>query len=437
MKEGIKARIVALNILKEVTVKHRALDDILKSDKEYSLLDNRDKSFCRMLVSTCLRRYGQINDILRQALKKPDKKIKPPIIYKILQIGVTQIMFMDVPNHAAVDITVELAEICGAGDKKSFVNGVLRTVTREGGKWSSKQDIPRLNTPDWLLNEWIKDYGIATTIEIGQANMVEAPLDFTIRDNDRIDEWAEILDGNILPTGTIRRRESSGVNITNLDGFEAGAWWIQDISASLAVKIMGNINGKKIVDLCAAPGGKTMQLVTNGADVIAVDRSARRMQKLKENLDRINITANVKIEIADALAWQSNEDIDILLLDAPCSATGTIRRHPDLVHIKTYEDMEKLVDLQKRLLDNAFSKLKSGGILIYCTCSLQKDEGENRIEEFLSNNKKEAKRIPITAEEIGKIEGIINDNGDIRIMPFHLAAMGGMDGFFISRIMKL
>ena len=244
--------------------------------------------------------------------------------------------------------------------------------------------------------------------------------------------WAKALEATILPTGSLRR--ASGGNVTHLQGFDEGAWWVQDASAALPVKLLGNIAGKKVVDLCAAPGGKTAQLAAGGASVIAVDRAAKRLSKLKQNMERLNLTASVETVVGDGAEWQPKEQVDAVLLDAPCSATGTIRRHPDVMHLKAPIDMERLCVIQTRIFDNAAKMLKVNGILIYCTCSLQKDESEYQVQEFLKNHS-EFERAPIELKEVGEVDAI-NESGEMRVLPYHLAPHGGMDGFFISRLIK-
>ncbi len=317
--------------------------------------------------------------------------------------------------------------------QKGFVNAILRKLGRDGAARITKQDAARLNTPDWLLKLWIEDYGLTEAAEIAQANMTEAPLDITVKNIGDRPYWGNVLQASELSTGTLRR--VLGGNIREMEGFDDGKWWIQDAAAALPAQLFGDVNGEHVIDMCAAPGGKTLQLAAMGATVTAIDRSAQRLKRLEENLERMNLKERVTIEISDAAAWKSIEPPQRILLDAPCSATGTIRRHPDTGYLKSMQDITSLMSVQERLLSHAADLLGIGGVIVYCTCSLQKAEGEHQIEQFLSSHPNFA-RIPITPEEIGKYEELIDDNGDLRILPSHLAGQGGLDGFFVSRLTR-
>lgn len=430
--DGLHTRYVAYKILAEVLLRKTPLDQILPRHDDFNALEPRDRSFVRMLVATALRRKGQIDDIIRRAVDK-NKELHPQSLVMILYIGITQILFMNVPHHAAVDTTVELAEKEHMGRQKGFVNAILRRVTRDGQEWRQAQDIVQMNMPDWLLQEWIADYDLRTAAEIAQASLVEASTDITLKDISEQNYWASEFAATVLPTGSLRR--SVGGNITELTGFEDGAWWVQDASASLPAKLLGDIKGKSVIDLCAAPGGKTAQLAAAGANVIAVDRSAKRLEKLKENMARLKLEDNVEVMVGDGSVWQPKEPVDFVLMDAPCTATGTIRRHPDVLHLKSVKDLTQLMGVQVRLLENVADMLKVGGTFIYCTCSLQKSEGERQISRFLKNNPN-FKRAPISADEVGGLEALITEDGDVRVLPFHLAPQGGMDGFYVARMVK-
>ncbi len=429
--EGLNTRLCAVSMLDDVLQRKQPLDQVLEQNEIFKGLTSRDKGFTRMMVSTALRRLGQIDDLIEKAVEK-----KPPhnaTLQNILRLGITQVAFMDVPDHAAVDTSVSLTERLGMEKQKAFVNGVLRTITRVGREWLERQDEGRLNTPEWLLKIWIEDYGLGTAAHIAAANLSEAPLDITIKDEDSRNFWASNFKATEMTTGTLRK--TSGGNVSEIQGFEEGHWWVQDASAAIPARLMGDVRGQSVIDLCAAPGGKTMQLAAMGAHVVALDRSANRLKRLSENLQRMGLGEAVEIVASDASSWRPKDPAPYILLDAPCSATGTVRRHPDVMHLKSPKDISGLESIQARILENAFEMLMPGGVLIYCTCSLQKSEGEDQIAVFLAKQP-QAQRLPITAGELGGFDEAITPEGDLRILPFHQAALGGMDGFYIARLTK-
>lgn len=427
----LAARTAALSVLNMVLGQKQALDHALEREQGFLKLPTRDKAFCRMMISTCIRRLGQINDLIKKATHKNTPKTID--LDNILRLGIAQILFMDVPDHAAVDTSVRLTEALRMDKQKGFVNGVLRTITREGREWLSKQDESRLNTPEWLLKIWIADYGLRNAAEIAKANLAEAPLDISIKNESDRNFWQSTFKATQLGAGTLRCQ--SGGAIQHREGFEDGMWWVQDASAAIPARLFGPIEGRDVIDLCAAPGGKTMQLAAQGAQVVALDRSAGRSSRITQNLERTRLEDHVEIVIADATVWAPKQPADFILVDAPCSATGTIRRNPDVAHLKAPRDLSRLVNVQERILENAFNMLAPGGILIYCTCSLQKSEGEDQITALLQKFDN-AERLPIKTQEIGNMDEPITADGDLRILPYHMAALGGMDGFFISRITK-
>lgn len=428
---GLKSRKCAFDVLRLVLGSKRPLDQAFQAVDDFAKLSSVDRGFVRMLVSTTLRRMGQIDDLIVKAEDRPGRMSLD--LHIVLRMGATQLFFMDVPDHAAVDSSVDLAGFLGYERQKGFVNGVLRALTRSGPEWMSRQDPVRLNTPEWLLKIWIADYGMGTAGQIAQAHLSEAPLDITLRDEQNRAYFESIFQASTVGCGTLRR--VAGGRIEGLEGFEEGCWWVQDASAALPAHLLGDVQGRVVADLCAAPGGKTMQLAAMGAQVEAVDRSPSRLRRLEENLQRTKLAGAVRVSVADSQSWKSDAPLDFILLDAPCSATGTVRRHPDLVHLKTPEDLPRLETLQGALMDHAASLLAPGGTLIFCTCSLQKAEGEQQVAAFLARHPS-MKRAEISAADIGGIAEAITPEGDVRILPFHQSALGGMDGFFIARLRK-
>ena len=396
--DNIGARVVAHDLAMSVFARKQALDQTLEKHEAYAALAPRDKSFTRMLVSTMLRRAGQIDDLIVRS-ETSGGASRNEALMCVLRLGITQILFMDVPDHAAVDTSVRLADHLQMERQKGFVNGVLRHVTREGAAMTARQDAGRLNTPDWLLKQWIADYGLGPAAQIAAANLEQAPLDFSIKDINKAQYWSGVLGAHIMPLGSLRKGVSG--NVSALPGYQDGAWWVQDAAAALPVKLMGNVAGETVLDLCAAPGGKTAQLAAAGAHVIALDRSGNRLKRLEANMQRLDLAQHVDIVIEDAYAWKSQQKFTHILLDAPCSATGTLRRHPDGFHLKQPQDVERLAALQARLLRHAYEMLAPGGVLVYCTCSLQKSErGRSSCSIFKRRNHRAA--CPCSGRRIGR-----------------------------------
>ncbi|WP_158047838.1 RsmB/NOP family class I SAM-dependent RNA methyltransferase [Skermanella pratensis] len=423
----LASRNAALDLLESVLRKKIPLDDAFDAHEGLDPLEPRDRGFVRLMVATVLRRLGQIDALVSTALTKPDP-VRAGVL-DILRLGTAQLVFLDTPPHAAVDTSVAAAEQRGLQHYKGLINAVLRRVAREGADQARKQDAGRLNTPDWLWLAWRTAYGTPRTRGIVEANLIEAPLDLTAKGSPG--DWAERLEGTVLPTGTIRR--ASGGQVADLPGYDEGAWWVQDAAAALPAKLFGDIRGKTLYDLCAAPGGKTAQLAAAGAEVTALDRSDRRLRRLSANLERLNLWAETLT--TDAATWKPDRPADAVLLDAPCSATGAIRRHPDIPRLKSQEDVTKLAGAQRRLLAHAVDLVKPGGTLVYCTCSLQPEEGEQRIDHLLASGAP-VERLPVDPGELGGLSELINERGEVRTLPGQLAELGGIDGFFIARLVR-
>jgi 16S rRNA (cytosine967-C5)-methyltransferase len=417
------ARAVALALLDEVLRRRRPLDEAL-AEGSFDGLDSRDRAFARLLVATVLRRLGQLDDLIAAFVEKPLPEKAAPVV-DALRLGLAQLLVLGTADHAAVDSSVRLLE--GRFDGfKGLVNAVLRRAVREGPALLKAQDPARLSTPDWLWDSWTRTYGVETARAIAEIHLAEPPLDLSVRDNAKL--WAPRLEAEILPTGTLRRATSS---VADLAGFADGAWWVQDAAAALPVRLLGDVAGRRVADLCAAPGGKTLQLAVAGARVTAVDRSARRLERVRENLQRLKVEA--ELVAADAAVWRPAELPEAILVDAPCSATGTLRRHPDVAHLKSPSDVTRLCAVQDRLLDHAVALLPAGGTLVYCVCSLEVEEGPERIARLLGSGAP-VEPIPVTSSEVPAemIRG-----GFLRTLPSHWKDIGGMDGFFAARLRRL
>ena len=423
------ARAIALQILNAVLGRQRPLDEVLAKDRDLARLEPRDRAFARQLVATTLRRLGQADALIDACLDRP---LKPGMteLRNILRLGAVQVVFLQVPDHAAVGATVDLARGARLNPFKSLVNAVLRRLSREGRDLAEDQDAARLNTPDWLWQSWSGAYGEHRARAIALAHLPDPPLDLTAHSDPQ--GWAWRLDAQLLPTGTLRLPPGAG-NVTALAGYDEGAWWVQDAAAALPAKLLGAVEGRRVVDLCAAPGGKTGQLAAAGARVTAIDRSTARVALLRENLARLRLEAEAVI--ADAAAWRPSEPAEAVLLDAPCSATGTLRRHPDIARLKRPEEVVKLAGVQDRLLAAAAEMLAPGGILVYAVCSLQLEEGPERVAALLDRGAP-LERVPIGQEEIGGLAEAITAEGDLRTLPCFWAEWGGMDGFYACRLRR-
>lgn len=434
---GLAARRIAADIIDGVLHKQRTLDDQLDGAAAHpglKTLADRDRALMRRMVATVLRRLGTLGHVLSRLLDR-GVPTDAPRAQSALLIGAAQILWMDVPDHAAVDLSVRLVQ----SDRKAakyagLVNAVLRRCAREGQPLIDEVQAQTLDVPPWLMARWIANYGETNARAIATALSHEPSLDLTVKSEAA--QWATRLHGEILPTGTVRTLLQGSVAM--LPGFTEGQWWVQDAAAALPARLFGDIAGKSVLDLCAAPGGKTAQLVQAGARVTAIDRSPNRVARLRENLGRLSLEAETVV--ADATEWPSTgEGFDGILLDAPCASTGTIRRHPDVAWLKQEADIGALTALQKRLLQKAVALLKPGGTLVYCTCSLEPEEGEHAIAALLAEDAG-VRRVPVTAGEVAEIDGIVTADGDLRTLPSHLPhedpRLGGLDGFYAARLVK-
>ena len=437
---GGASRRIACELLTKVIRGGRPLDDAL-TDKQtpdgfdgFDGLADHDRAFVRAIVGTALRRRGQIAAIIDQLLEKPIPE-KTGAVLDILHIALAQILFMKVPDRAAVSTAVDLAQAHPRARRyKALVNAVLRRAARDRDTLLTETSQAWRTVPVWLFAAWQKAYGEKIAQEIARMHLIEPNLDLTVKHD--ADGWAGRLGGRVMNEGTVRLARHQG-GVDTIAGFDEGSWWVQDVAAALPARLLKNVRGKRVADLCAAPGGKTAQLAQAGAKVTAIDVSKARLERLKANLGRLKLDATVIA--ADILEYEPNERFDAILLDAPCSATGTIRRHPEVSWNRRPEDIAVFAERQAILLRRAADWLAPGGILVYCTCSLESLEGEDQITAFLAD-RPDFMRVPVRETETG-IPGSVTPTGDLRTLPSMLpadpASHGGLDGFFAARLTRV
>ncbi len=420
---------MALRVLSDVLRKRRPLDAALEEAIAQNHLEQRDAGFARAIASETLRRFGQIDALIRKLVPKPPAPHRAGPTPEILLAGVCELLFLDVAPHAAVDAANRLA----ASDNKavhfkSLINAVLRRVAKDGKSLLAQKDAVRLNTPDWLWQRWSAAYGEEITRAIAAAHSAQPPTDFVLRDAGA----TSLPDAVILPGGILRIADTGRVDA--LPGFSDGTWWVQDFAATLPVRLLGDVREQSLIDLCAAPGGKTMQLAALGAHVTAIEREPQRLIRLRENLERLKLKADL-VE-ADLRDYTPPTLAPFVLLDAPCSATGTIRRHPELPWIKSAGDINLSAQAAGEFLDAAALMVAPGGTLLFAVCSLEPEEGVEQIEDFLGRNV-QFQRKPVAAGDVFGLNELVSAEGDLRTLPCHLANQGGMDGFYAARLVRL
>jgi len=431
-KPGLAPRAAATALLAAVLDERRPLDAALDSDATFADLPPRDRALARAIVGTALRRLGTIDAVLDHLVARRPRA--DALLWRTLEIAAAQLLFMEVADHAAVSLALDQLD----GDPrlrpfKGLANAVLRRIARERDALIAATAAPSSDAPPWLWSRWVAAYGEATASAIAAMHRLEPALDVSVKSD--AGAWAEKLGGVALPTGSVRALATG--DITALPGYADGAWWVQGAAAALPARLLGDVAGKSVADLCAAPGGKTAELAGHGAEVTAIDISSSRMNRVRENLRRLGLTA--EIVVADALSWQTERRFDAVLLDAPCTATGTIRRHPDVAWLKQPEDIATLAALQTRLLDHAVALLKPGGTLVFCTCSLEPEEGEAHLAPALARHPLDL--VSISPDEIGGLAEAVTAGGTVRTLPSNLPnaaepRLGGLEGFFIMRLRK-
>lgn len=421
--QGIGARAAALAAIQAIFFNERPLNEALDASLAKAKLEPRDAAFARAIVMMTLRRLGEIDHVIANFLREP-LPVRSGPAELILRLAAAELLFLDVAPHAAVSSAVALADKDHrARHFKGLINAVARRISSEGKAMLPTLDAERLNTPPWAWDNWAAAYGEDGARAIAKAHALEPPLDISVKGD--AEAWATKLDARVLPTGSLRR--TAGGRIEDLPGYDDGAWWIQDAAAAIPATLLGPIKGKTVIDLCAAPGGKTAQLAAAGAQVTAVDLDFERMKRVMGNLARLKLKA--QIEVADALNWRPKEQADAVLLDAPCTATGTVRRHPDVLWRKDLSDVMAQAAWQRRLLAAAAQMVKPGGMLIYCVCSLAREEGEHVVDGFLGDHP-DFTRVPVTESEFA------TPTGDLRTLPSHWPALGALDGFYAARLRR-
>jgi len=419
---GLPARKAALSLLSGVLRRKKPLDALLDDLKD---LPPRDAGFARALTSGALRHFGELDAVIRHFVPKPLAPHKAGPAMEILLLGAAELLILKGPAHAAVDGANRLASADSkAVHFKPLINAVLRKISREGETVRATLDAPRLNTPDWLWERWAAQYGEDVARAIAVAHQHEAPTDISLKTADTDAPDSAKLFG-------LSRRVTRAGRVEELAGFSQGGWWVQDAAATLPVIMLGDVRGKRVIDLCAAPGGKTMQLAAAGAEVIAVEIEPTRLARVRENLDRTGLTAT--LVQSDARDFKGTASF--VLIDAPCTATGTIRRHPDLPWIKQPGDVTARASLAYEILESGAAMVEAGGVLVFAVCSLEREEGEDQIEAFLAANP-EFTRAPLSADEIFGHSEWLTPDGDLRTLPCHLAELGGMDGFYAARLRR-
>ncbi|CAN1568299.1 Sun tRNA and rRNA cytosine-C5-methylases [Rhabdaerophilaceae bacterium] len=425
---GVATRRLAAHAFRRILAERRQIEDAIGFEGG-STLSLQDYSLARAILTVSFRRYGSIRAALRSRARTgdiPDAGLLMPV----LVTAAAQVLYMDVPDHAAVDVAIEI--IKADGDARHFANlanAILRGIGREKATILGMEDSFAMDTPEWLLARWQGAYGAIAAEAIARVHQSEPPVDLTIFGSP--EPLVAAVPGTMLASQSYRLATTN--SIPSLPGYAEGQFQVQDVAAALPARLIPAGPGWMVLDLCAAPGGKTAQLAATGAEVVAVERSAQRAARLSENLERLKLKAEVVI--ADALTF-TREGFDAVLLDAPCSATGTIRRHPEIAWTKTLADILTLSVQQQKMLDAAARLVRQGGLLVFATCSLEPEEGERQVERFLTRNTHFQRR-PIETGEAGIPDEMITSIGDFRALPSHLVTHGGADGFFAARLQRI
>ena len=429
--KNLPPRLAALSAVTAVFTKAAALDGALSNDRAWNQLEPRDRAFARAIASAAVRRVGALTAALDALIDRPlpDKAVRARLA---LLCGAAERLVLDGAAHAAVDAWVSIMDEDRQSQRyKNLANAVLRRIASGKARAAFDGADPRADLPDWLSARWTARYGEDIAKAMAAARAVPPTLDLSLKPGLDAAAFAQALGAEVLPGGTVRRAEIGAVE--QLPGFAAGEWWVQDLAAALPAKLLKPQPGERIADLCAAPGGKTLQLAASGAQAVAVEASGKRMKRVAANLERAGLAA--ELVTAEAAGWRPETPLDAVLLDAPCTATGTLRRRPDAAWAKQEGDIASLAQIQARLFDAAFAMLRPGGRLVYCTCSLEPEEGEDQLSAFLARTP-HARLDPVQADELPDLAEALTSDGAVRTRPDLWAERGGMDGFFIARLVK-
>ncbi len=437
VKPGLPARATAAKILAAVVDKKLPLDGALDHEHgnpAYKALIESDRALVRAILNTTLRHLPRIDAAIASLLETPLPE-GARALHHVLAVGAAQILYLDVPDHSAVDLAVEQANQDPRNRRfAKLVNAILRRLGREKEQILAEiADIPPM--PSWFIERLTKAYGREAALAISESQLEPAAIDLTVKSDAA--GWAERLNGVVLPTGGVRLAAFEG-SIPSLAGFEDGEWWVQDAAACIPAKLFGDLTGKRVADLCAAPGGKTAQLILAGGRVTAIDQSENRLKRLRSNLERLGLEAETIA--VDLTKFEPSERFDAILLDAPCSSTGTTRRHPDVLWTKGAEDITKLAALQERLLRHAVTLLNPGGLLVFSNCSLDPQEGEEVVARVLEDVNG-VERVPIDAGKWPDMRQAITPAGEFRTLPTMLdmpdGFASGLDGFYAAVLRRI
>jgi len=421
---GVEARLVAGVLLNAALEKRAGMDEALAQSPAKDLA-GPDRAFARAVAMAALRRLGEIDQILDRRLQKAP----PAPVRTILRIALAQTLVLETPAFAAVSTAVKLAERdAKTRPYKNLVNAVLRGVGRDGPGLTTAES----NLPDWLAARWKGAYGEAALVGLALATRDEPATDLSAKPGVDLAVLAQDVEGELLPGGTVRTGKRG--DVAAWPGFDAGDWWVQDAAAAVPARLLGARPGETVLDMCAAPGGKTLQLAAAGAEVTALDRSPARLKRLKQNFDRTGLP--VEVVAVPAEDWEDERTFDAVLLDAPCTATGTYRRNPEVLRATRPAEVAKLADVQHRLLDVAADKVKPGGRLVYCVCSLEREEGETQVIAFLRRNPA-FRTVAAVPSEVGAPDEALTPEGWLRILPSQWAERGGVDGFFVAKLERI